>query len=197
MPEHAVLASTPGTSALTHAARDSGTQLTVPRFPSALPTVPAKSPSPSGLAAPRPLSSQPPVFLSHLFTMHQEGQDGRRRRKKRFFLIFPNLPCSIIKSKKGSAIFLWDSLSDSHKDHSATAQERLKKIPSCPLGQLKRFRQWLQGFQGYAPVFPLTLAFPSWADIYPTHMLSVVWLHRNSTAMEENTNRHIQITDGK
>lgn len=113
--------------------------------------------------------------------MHQEGQDGRRRRKKRFFLIFPNLPCSIIKSKKGSAIFLWDSLSDSHKDHSATAQERLKKIPSCPLGQLKRFRQWLQGFQGYAPVFPLTLAFPSWADIYPTHMLSVVWLHRNST----------------
>lgn len=52
-------------------------------------------------------------------------------------------------------------------------------------------------FSGYAPVFPLTLAFPSWADIYPTHMLSVVWLHRNSTAVEENTNRHIQITDGK
>lgn len=52
-------------------------------------------------------------------------------------------------------------------------------------------------FTGYVSVFLLTLAFPSWADMYPTHMLSVVWLQRNSTAMGESTNRHIQITDGK
>lgn len=88
VPEHAVLASTPGTSALTHAARDSGTQLTVPRFPSALPTVPAKSPSPSGLAAPRPLSSQPPV--SSFPFIHNAPRRTRWKKKKKK-KVFPNL----------------------------------------------------------------------------------------------------------
>ncbi len=34
----------------------------------------------------------------------------------------------------------------------------------------------------------LTLALLSWADMYPTHMLSVVWLHRNSTVNKRETN---------
>jgi len=33
----------------------------------------------------------------------------------------------------------------------------------------------------------LTLGLLSWADMYPTHMLSVVWLHRNSTVNKRET----------
>lgn len=136
-------------------------------------------------------SSQSHLPLFQLFTMDKEERDG----KKNVFLI---LPASSSKHKK-TGRFSLGSL-------PVLNQILVKIIDCCPkeaeniyVYQLSLLEVYTMAvwFTGYVPVFPLTLAFPSWADMYPTHMLSVVWLQRNSTATEESTNRHIQITDGK
>lgn len=162
--------------------------LTWPQFPLSLSTFLEESDILVSLSALLSFSLTNPEF-----PLHKYSREKREQNKRRMWVSHSS--CSIMRRICEIYWFFFGTVNCAIDEAHWLLLKRWKSHLFQQTG-LKHMH-WLQGFSGYDPVFPLTLAFPSWADIYPTHMLSVVWLHRNSTVWTRTQTGTFMFTDGK